>query len=850
MTTLQAATAEFQGLSNIELEQKKVIENSVKDGAIKLLTAYKSGRSKAPSALVSEARMLLNDAQGKTEYIRTELLRRQRTSVEPLVRALPTELFSRESRVSELQRRIRIECMVREGALRMVANRNADKKTLFEANVELHESTQKVDLMRRSLARLLPNSNGMGGRKEKQAAAGAGAEAGAAVGVSCSGNGASPFSALELTGRVIVGIIRADGLAAAAGAPAEKKPGFYVAVHIGNSAEARTRPWLKPFTFPEWCEEFSIDVTRQRECQFQCYSHKAVLIGLQFIKLEHFIDGEKHNIRIPLEPQGTLDVSVQFENSLASSSSCGEKDPGHRLFGLRRQARLWRVKRTKGTKIIRPADMSSGIAAWARDTRNHGMCSSSSSGMAKGRDCKPPPPQLRQLQRQSQAPPFEVSTPQQEWEQRGQYIEVTNSDSAAPSAALCSSTARPQEFRAPSSPAPSAARVRVAEQSQSIMLLDAEGMPSPEAGVIQPAESVGVAEGVSAAATHVLASSSNLSMDDFHFISVLGRGHFGKVMLAERKLTTQLAAIKCLKKANILARDELDSVITERSILRLSNIHQHPFLVNLFATFQTPSHVCFVMEYTAGGDLLSYIQQSAFDEPRTRFYAACVTLGLGFLHENNIIYRDLKLDNLLLDASGYLKLADFGLCKMGVGYGDKTSTFCGTPEFVAPEVLTDPEYTNAVDWWGLGVLLYEMLAGEAPFPGRDEEQIFDAIISEEVNYPYSMSISSTNIIRKLLQKSPLKRLGAGPNDANDVEKHAFFRHTDWDGMMHKSVPAPFVPKLISRKDVSHFDSEFTRNTPTLSPEKEAASFSSLENEACFKGFSITLNWPGHDVTEV
>jgi len=374
------------------------------------------------------------------------------------------------------------------------------------------------------------------------------------------------------------------------------------------------------------------------------------------------------------------------------------------------------------------------------------------------------------------------------------------------------------------------------------MLLDSGGMLSPEARTIAPLNS----DAAPATATAMLTSSSNLCMDDFHFISVLGRGHFGKVLLAERKLTTQLAAIKCLKKANILAKDELDSVITERSILRLSNTHQHPFLVNLFATFQTASHVCFVMEYTAGGDLLSYIQQSAFDEPRARFYAACVTLGIGFLHENNIVYRDLKLDNLLLDDSGYLKIADFGLCKMGVGYGDRTSTFCGTPEFVAPEVLTDRDYTNAVDWWGLGVLVYEMLAGEAPFPGHDEEQIFDAIISNDVDYPYTMSISATNMIRKLLQKNPLKRLGAGPNDANDVKKHTFFRHTDWHGMMHKSVPAPFIPSLNSSRDVSHFDPEFTCTEPILT----ASTFSSSESNGLFKGFSVTLDWPGQDVTDV
>jgi serine/threonine-protein kinase N2 len=214
--------------------------------------------------------------------------------------------------------------------------------------------------------------------------------------------------------------------------------------------------------------------------------------------------------------------------------------------------------------------------------------------------------------------------------------------------------------------------------------------------------------------------------------------------------------------------------------------------------------------------LLSHIQKVSFDEVRSRFYAACVTLGLEFLHNNSIVYRDLKLDNLLVDEYGYLKIADFGLCKMGVGYGDRTSTFCGTPEFVAPEVLTDRDYTSSVDWWGLGVLMYEMLVGEAPFPGNDEEQIFDAIVSDEVDYPHTISISATNIMRKLLQKNPLKRLGAGPNDAHDVKAHIFFRDTNWDQMMTKTAVPPFIPQVRHHHDVSNFDSDFTKCDPVLS----------------------------------
>ncbi|XP_055791102.1 serine/threonine-protein kinase N1-like [Salvelinus fontinalis] len=144
-----------------------------------------------------------------------------------------------------------------------------------------------------------------------------------------------------------------------------------------------------------------------------------------------------------------------------------------------------------------------------------------------------------------------------------------------------------------------------------------------------------------------------------------------------------------------------------------------------------------------------------------RFYSSCMLLGLEFLHQNKIVYRDLKLDSLLMEADGYVRIADFGLCKKGMGHGDLTSTFCGTPEFLAPEVLTDNNYTRCVDWRGLGVLIYEMLVGESPFPGDDEEEVFDSIVNDEVRYPKFLSPESVSIIQKLLQKNPERRLGSG-----------------------------------------------------------------------------------------
>uniref|UniRef100_A0A8B9LWN1 protein kinase C n=1 Tax=Astyanax mexicanus TaxID=7994 RepID=A0A8B9LWN1_ASTMX len=305
---------------------------------------------------------------------------------------------------------------------------------------------------------------------------------------------------------------------------------------------------------------------------------------------------------------------------------------------------------------------------------------------------------------------------------------------------------------------------------------------------------------------------------------------FLQVLLAEYKKSGSMYAIKALKKGDIVARDEVESLMCEKRIFETVNTSQHPFLVNLFACFQTPEHVCFVMEYTAGGDLMMHIHADVFTEPRAVFYAACVVLGLQFLHDHKIVYRDLKLDNLLLDTDGYVKIADFGLCKEGMGFGDRTSTFCGTPEFLAPEVLTDTSYTRAVDWWGLGVLIYEMLVGESPFPGDDEEEVFDSIVNDEVRYPRFLSSEAI-----LLRRNPERRLGSGEKDAEEVKKQSFFRNMDWEALLLRKLPPPFVPSIGGKEDVSNFDEEFTAEAPALTPPREPRTLSRKDQDS-FRDF--------------
>uniref|UniRef100_A0A6Q2Z453 protein kinase C n=1 Tax=Esox lucius TaxID=8010 RepID=A0A6Q2Z453_ESOLU len=339
----------------------------------------------------------------------------------------------------------------------------------------------------------------------------------------------------------------------------------------------------------------------------------------------------------------------------------------------------------------------------------------------------------------------------------------------------------------------------------------------------------------------LLSQQFQFSIQDFKCVAVLGRGHFGKVLLAEYRSTGEMFAIKALKKGDIVARDEVDSLMCEKRIFETVNSVRHPFLVNLFACFQTQEHVCFVMEYAAGGDLMMHIHADVFSEPRAIFYAACVVLGLQFLHENKIVYRDLKLDNLLLDTEGYVKIADFGLCKEGMGFRDRTSTFCGTPEFLAPEVLTETSYTRAVDWWGLGVLIFEMLVGESPFPGDDEEEVFDSIVNDEVRYPRFLSTEAISIMRRLLRRSPERRLGAGERDAEEVKRHLFFRNMDWNGLLAKKVKPPFVPTIQDSNDVSNFDDEFTSEAPILTPPREPRALSGEEQDM-FSDFDYIADW--------
>ncbi|KAI9315794.1 kinase-like domain-containing protein [Zopfochytrium polystomum] len=334
--------------------------------------------------------------------------------------------------------------------------------------------------------------------------------------------------------------------------------------------------------------------------------------------------------------------------------------------------------------------------------------------------------------------------------------------------------------------------------------------------------------------------SKNVSLEDFEFVSVLGRGAFGKVMLAQEKQTTKYYAIKALKKEFILQNDDVKSVKLEKRIYQAASAAQHPFMVNLHSAFQTEARVYFVMEYVSGGDLMCHIQEKKrFSQVRTKFYACEVLLALDYFHKNNIIYRDLKLDNILMCPDGHIKVADYGICKENMAYGALTRTYCGTPDYMAPEILSQLKYGRACDWWSFGVLIYVMLIGRYPFHGEEESDILDAIMADAIEYPTNMPKDTLSLLQGLLKKDPTRRLGGGRLDAEEVRRHPYFAGVDWEAFMRKAVPPPWKPVIKSATDVSNFDAEFTKEKPILTP---ITSVLSSVRQAEFSDFDYVADW--------
>uniref|UniRef100_A0A8C9Z1I1 non-specific serine/threonine protein kinase n=1 Tax=Sander lucioperca TaxID=283035 RepID=A0A8C9Z1I1_SANLU len=282
------------------------------------------------------------------------------------------------------------------------------------------------------------------------------------------------------------------------------------------------------------------------------------------------------------------------------------------------------------------------------------------------------------------------------------------------------------------------------------------------------------------------------TMSDFDYLKLLGKGTFGKVILVREKASGKYYAMKILKKEVIIAKDEVAHTLTESRVLKNT---RHPFLTLFF-------HLS---------------RERVFSEERTRFYGAEIVSALDYLHSAKIVYRDLKLENLMLDKDGHIKITDFGLCKEGITDAATMKTFCGTPEYLAPEVLEDNDYGRAVDWWGLGVVTYEMMCGRLPFYNQDHEKLFELILMEDIKFPRTLSSDAKSLLSGLLIKDPNKRLGGGPDDAKEIMRHSFFSGVDWQDVYDKKMVPPFKPQVTSETDTRYFDEEFTAQTITITP---------------------------------
>ncbi|OQR75077.1 protein kinase C iota type isoform 2 [Tropilaelaps mercedesae] len=318
------------------------------------------------------------------------------------------------------------------------------------------------------------------------------------------------------------------------------------------------------------------------------------------------------------------------------------------------------------------------------------------------------------------------------------------------------------------------------------------------------------------------------SLDDFELIRVIGRGSYAKVLMVELKATRRIYAMKIIKKSLVNDDEDIDWIQTEKHVFETAS--NFPFLVGLHSCFQSESRLFFVIEFVRGGDLMFHMQRMRkLSEDHARFYAAEISLALHFLHERGIIYRDLKLDNVLLDHEGHIKLTDYGMCKEGIRReNDFASTFCGTPNYIAPEILRGEDYRFSVDWWALGVLLYEMLAGHSPFdiigqsdnPDENcEDYLFQAILEKTIRIPRSISVRAQNVLKGFLNKNPVERLGCHPTSGfADVCAHLFFKAINWEQLESKQISPPYRPKLDTERDFEHFDPQFTSEPVCLTPD--------------------------------
>ncbi|XP_023231758.1 cAMP-dependent protein kinase catalytic subunit 3 isoform X2 [Centruroides vittatus] len=289
-------------------------------------------------------------------------------------------------------------------------------------------------------------------------------------------------------------------------------------------------------------------------------------------------------------------------------------------------------------------------------------------------------------------------------------------------------------------------------------------------------------------------------LEDFELLKTIGTGTFGRVCLCRDRLSGGYCAMKILEIADVIRLKQVDHVKSEKTILMQA---KHPFIIDLMWTTHDDYRLYMLFEYVCGGELFTYLRNAGkFSNSTASFYAAEIILALQYLHDHNVVYRDLKPENLLLDRDGHLKITDFGFAKR---LHDRTWTLCGTPEYLAPEIIQSKGHNKAVDWWALGILIYEMLTGYPPFFDDTAFAIYEKILAGKIEWPKHIDPVAKDLIRKLLVNDRTKRLGSMKNEAEDVKRHRWFKGTDWDDVYYKRLKPPIVPKVCFDGDTQNFE---------------------------------------------
>ncbi|CAO3564965.1 unnamed protein product [Mortierella alpina] len=297
------------------------------------------------------------------------------------------------------------------------------------------------------------------------------------------------------------------------------------------------------------------------------------------------------------------------------------------------------------------------------------------------------------------------------------------------------------------------------------------------------------------------AARRKFNLDDFRIHRTLGTGSFGRVHLVQSRFNSRFYAMKVLKKTEVVRLKQVEHTNNEKMILERV---EHPFLINLWGTFQDVRNLYMVMDYVVGGELFSVLRKSQrFPEHVARFYTCEVLLALEYLHSHAVIYRDLKPENLLLDSMGHIKITDFGFAKHVPQ--NMTWTLCGTPDYLAPEIIQSKGYGKAVDWWSMGVLMFEMCAGFPPFFDEDHIKLYGKIMAGKVKYPSHFQPALKDLLKRLLTADLTKRYGNLRGGATDIKNHPWFEGVNWDLVYSRQIEAPYRPTILGEGDASNFD---------------------------------------------